>query len=692
MRFIMFAFLMIYTLHSYGQESKQDSITALKEVVVYDDAIQKNQAIGTVASSLIGTAVFQNYSPLDAVSAINQISGVYILSGALNTNRITIRGVGARTLYGTDKLRLYYNDIPITNGTGSSSIEAYDLENLNAVAVIKGPKGTAFGANLGGAILLTAKQHQAARTLFSNSFTAGSYKLVKNNLTFSHTQENFTLGVTYGHTEIDGYRENSNFKRDGFLLNSTYTIDAKNQVSLLVNYIDYTAQIPSSISKSNFDADPQKAAFTWKEAQGYEANKYSLLGVSYSHQFTENLKNTTSIFYTYLDHYEPRPFNILDEFTNGYGFRTRFMGSFGFLKHRGDYTIGTELYQDEYNWKTFENLYEDNNGNGSLQGNKISDNKEYRSQSNTFGTLTLPFSDDFTTQFGLAVNKTKYNYSDLYNTGDTNKNARKSFAAIVLPSLNLNYNFSEKYSIYGNISRGFSNPNIEETLTPDGVINPDIAQETGMNYEVGSLLLFDANKLKIDVALYQMNIKNLLVAQRIGDDEFIGKNAGSTRHKGVELEVSYQLAVTKKIMAIPFFGYTYNHHRFEEFLDAATNYSGNWLTGVPKNKLNSGVQVKHTNGLFWNTTHQYVGEIPMNDANTLYSDSFSIISSKIGFVKHFDANFSVSVNAGVQNIFNAKYAQSVLINAVGFGSAEPRYYYPGNNRNYYGGLQLRYVL
>lgn len=692
MRFIMVAFLLAYTLQTYSQESQQDTITRLKGVVVYDDAIQKNQAIGTVASGLIGAAVFQNYSPLDAVAAINQISGVYILSGALNTNRITIRGVGARTLYGTDKLRLYYNDIPITNGTGSSSIEAYDLENLNSVTVIKGPKGTAFGANLGGAILLTAKQYQEERTLFTNSFTVGSYNLIKNNVAFSHTQEDFTLGITYGHTETDGYRENSDFNRDGFLLNSTYTIDAKNKVSLLVNYIDYTAQIASSISKSDFDTAPQKAAFTWGEAQGYEANKYSLLGVSYTHQFTPNLKNTTSLFYTYLDHYEPRPFNILDEFTNGYGFRTRFMGSFGFLKYSGNYTIGTELYQDEYNWKTFENLYQDTDGNGSLQGDKISDNKEYRSQLNTFGTVTLPFSKKFTAQLGLAINKTKYNYRDLFNSGAANKNARKSFSAIVLPSVNLNYDFSEKYAMYGNISRGFSNPNIEETLTPEGVINPDIAQETGINYELGSVLFFDANRLKIDLAFYQMNIKNLLVAQRIGNDEFIGKNAGSTQHKGVEVEMNYQLPLGRKVKAIPFLGYTYNHHKFKEFLDAEHTYSGNWLTGVPKSKINVGLQLKHTNGLFWNTTQQYVGEIPLDDANTLNSDAFSVVNSKIGFAKHFGANFSATVNIGVRNIFNAKYAQSVLINAVGFGGAEPRYYYPGNNRNYYGGLQLRYVL
>ena len=119
--------------------TENDSITRLNEVIVIDTLTAKN-AIGIVPSQIIGTTTFSNYSPVDFISSLNQVSGLYALSGALNTNRITIRGVGSRTLYGTDKLRLYYNNIPITNGTGSSTIEAFDLENLTSVKVIKGPK------------------------------------------------------------------------------------------------------------------------------------------------------------------------------------------------------------------------------------------------------------------------------------------------------------------------------------------------------------------------------------------------------------------------------------------------------------------------------------------------------------------------------------------------------------------------
>ncbi len=679
-----------FLLQSQNTESK-DSITQLDEIILLD-ALKVKNAIGITPSEIISAKVFQNYSPVDMVSAVNQISGVYILSGALNTSRITIRGVGARTLFGTDKLRLYYDDIPVTNGAGSSTLESYDLENLSQIEVIKGPKGTDFGANLGGAIILNPKTALGISTNFSNNFTVGSFGLLKNNLSFNHYDGKLRLGLQYGRLETDGYRENNSFERDGLLLNTSYQINTKNKVGLLVNHIDYCAQIPSSLGITEFTENPRQASFTWKASKGYEDNNSTLIGLNYSHLFNDHLKNTTSVFYTYLDHYEARPFGILDEFTNGYGFRTRFSGSFGFLENLGQYSVGAELYKDEYNWSEFENLYEENNGNGSLAGDRFAQNKEFRSQLNTFGSLILNFLDSFTAQLGFNLNKTKYNFQDLFNTGIGNRSADRSFKVILLPSIDLRYIFSENHQIYGNISRGFSNPNLEETLTPDGVINPDIAQETGTNYELGGNLFLNDRKLQINVAIYQMNINNLLVAQRVGDDQFIGKNAGKTRHRGLEIEVNYSWDISSKLKLMPFLSYTLSDHSFIEFIDGDTNYSGNPLTGVPKQRRTAGIQLKLFNDFYWNTTHQHVSAIPLTDANSLSSDPFTVFTTRMGYRKKITDKLLVGLDFGINNLFDAVYAQSVLINTQAFGGSGPRYYYPGDGRNYYGSLRFGYQL
>src|SRR5690606_6613528 len=213
-----------------------------------------------------------------------------------------------------------------------------------------------------------------------------------------------------------------------------------------------------------------------------------------------------------------------------------------------------------------------------------------------------------------------------------------------------------------------------------------------MNYELGGRIFLLDDRLGIDVALYRMDIKDLLVAQRIDNDQYVGKNAGSSRQQGLELGINYDYQVTKNLQMTPFFNYTFSDDNFVDFVDGDNDYSGNPLTGVPKNRIDSGLQIWHNAGFYWNTTWQYVGEIPLTDANTLYSDAFNLWNSRAGYKRQLFKKFVLGMDLGINNIANVNYASSVLINAVGFGSAEPRYYYPGNGRNWYGSLQLSYKL
>ncbi len=691
---LIFIVLLVFNFGVFGtaqQPVSKDSITQLDEVILLD-AVRKQNAVGITPSEIISARTFQNYSPVSMVPAMNQIPGVYVFSGALNTNRITIRGIGARTLFGTDKLRMYYADIPITDGSGFSSIEAFDLENLSQIEVVKGPKGSTYGANLGGAIILSPKEALGVSTNFFNKSTVGSFGLLKNNLSVNHYDGKLRLGLQYGHLETNGYRQNSNFERDGLLVNTSYQINDKNNVSLLVNHIDFKAQIPSSLGATAFVEDPQQATFTWRASKGFEANNYTLVGLNLVHKFNDNFKNSTSIFYSYLDKEEARPFGILDEITKGYGLRTRFSGSFVLNNREAQFTLGAELFKDEYDWDEFENLYQENDGNGSLKGNQFAQNKEFRDQWNVFGSLLVPLSNKLSAQLGLNINKTKYDYRDLFNAGSDNKSANRNFEAIVLPNIQLTYEVGENYNLYGNISRGFSNPTVEETLTPDGVINPDIAQETGMNYELGTQLFFDKKRLRIDLSLYHMNIKNLLVGERIEEDRFVGRNAGQTRHRGMEVSLNYTWILNKNIEVSLFINYTFNNHEFIQFVDEDIDFSGNALTGVPNLTGASGIQLRLFENFYWNTTHQYVSSIPLTDAGGLDSDAFSVFTSRVGYLKKLSDKFTLGLDFGINNVFDTIYAQSVLINTQGFGGGEPRYFYPGDARNYYGSIRLGYKL
>jgi len=666
--------------------AQNDTITSLDEITLIEEFISK-KAIGITESSSINTEDLDQFSPIDFAGGINQISGVYLLSGALNTNRITIRGVGSRSRFETDEVRMYFNGIPVTDGTGISTIEAYDFENIGRIEVVKGPKATTLGTNLGGALILNTKPPIVGETFLQNNFTIGSYNLIKNNLAFRHSEKNFNININYNHLETDGFRQNNSFERDGLLLTSSLRINSKNKIDFLINHIDYTADIPSAINEIDFREDPQRAASIWLAAQGFETNNYTLAGVSYQHLFNEHLKTTNSLFYSYIDRFEPSPFEILDEFTHGYGFRSITEGRL----FKGNFAIGGELYRDNYYWKTFENLFRENNGNGFLLGAQELDNKEIRTQLNVFGTYGFSISKKLLAQIGVNLNNTNYRFFDRFNTGNTNTSAKSDFDPIVLPSLNLQYTITNG-RLFANISRGFSNPGIRETLNPNRVLNPNINQEKGISYEVGGWFSLFKNTLHLNTSVYRMNINDLLVSERLDEVRFIGKNAGNTRHQGFEIDANYLWKISNKWSVLPRLSYTFNDHSFVDFVDGDNDFSGNELTGVPKHLIYSGLTLKQTKGFTFNLTHQFVDKISLTDANTQFSEAFNVFNVQLRYKAMVLDKLGFQLNMGLNNVFDTTYAQSVLINQRSFTDAPPRFFNPGNGRNYFAGIGLKYIL
>ncbi|MFC7357388.1 TonB-dependent receptor family protein [Jejudonia soesokkakensis] len=669
---------------------QSQNLEPLEEVFLTSEKFKQSDVL--IPTTEVSEEIIKTYSPVDLVAAVNTTPGVYIQSGAINTNRITIRGVGSRTLFGTNKIRGYFNGIPITNGVGETSIDRYNPEDLESLEIVKGPKATLYGTNLGGTLLLTSKELRNNSAKISNNTTVGSYGLLKNSTRLGFREENLTLHFNYDHLQLDGYRDNNQYNRNTYLFNASYALSEKNKLDILLNHTNNFAQIASSLGETAFNEDPTQAAFTWDQAKGFENNRETLVGLSLTSLLSETFTNKTSVYYTYLDHYEPRPFNILDEITHGYGARTVFSKELLLNERKTSIDVGTEVYQDHYRWQTIDNLYEQNDGEGSLEGELLSNNKEKRSQINVFASLRTSISEKIELQVGVNTNKTQYTYDDHFNKGTADTSAERDFDIIIAPTLNALYQFSENTTIFLNISRGFNYPGLEETLTPEGVINPDIGPETGWNYEVGSSLSLFRNSLRIKAAAYLLSIDDLVVAERIGNDQFIGRNAGKTHHRGLEASLTYDLTFSEKLLLSAFINTEFNFHKFIDFVDEEEDFSGNELPGVPDKKVTTGIRLKHSKGFYILSNFQYIGSQPITDENDLYASSYELLNIKGGYDFEVGNQIKVSFSAGINNVLDKTYASSILINASGFGGNEPRYFYPGLPRNYFASLGIHYSL
>jgi len=667
----------------------------LNEIIINSNHLPKKIKKATATIHIVNRVAIERANKTDFAPILNRVPGLFMQSGSLNTNRITIRGIGSRNLYGTSKIRAYFKDIPLTNGSGETTIEDFELASISSMEIIKGATSSSFGAGLGGTIILKPQNSYLQESNVESELIIGDFGLVKGSVNLNLGFKDNSVRAVYSDTKSDGYRENNQYNRETLTINSNHYINRNNEISILASYVNLKAFIPSSLNESDFRNNPEKAAFTWQKSKGFEDANRGILGLTWNHQINNNFKQVTSVFTSFRDALEPRPFNVLTENSFAVGLRSRILGTLEVFKKNMNFTVGGEVFRDQYVSKTFENLYEDfPDGNGSVKGDKLSDFKEKRVYYNLFFESDYEVSDKTTLSVGLNLNQTSYNLADRFPVSQNNPNQSGDFKfkTILSPKIGVSHLISDNSSIFSSISHGFSPISLAETLLPDGQINTDLKPETGWNFEIGTSGTFFDNKLRYSMSLYRLNMKNLVVSKRTAENEFIGINAGKTKHDGLEVSLDYNFLQNKTLTLNPFLSYTLNNFKFEEFIDGANDFSGNDLTGVPSQILNLGIDFTTTLGFYGNINHQFVDDIPITDSNSLYSDGYNLTNLKIGFAKQLNTALNFNLFFGFNNVFDQKYASQILINATGFGATAPRYYYPGNPINYYSGVRLRYAL
>ncbi len=680
--------LLLCCFFSYSQVRKDT--TALSEIVIASPiatTLQKTAA----AVAVIRTKDLERNDGVILTSVLNAVPGIYMQQGALNTNRITIRGIGSRTQYGTNKVKAYFEGIPLTTAEGETSIEDIDLETISRIEIIKGSNSTSFGSGLGGVIQLFSKDISRNESFAKSKTTFGSYGLLQQSFSGGYGTEKSTFSSNYSHLHSDGFRANSVYDRKAFTLHGKQSISSNGSLSFIGNYTRLKALISSSLNENDFLNQPEKAADNWAAAQGYESYDKVLLGLGYQNQLSEKWSFKTNVFSNFKDAYEPRPFDIIDDKTTSFGLRSTLNFRSKIYSIPFEASLGTEMATERYAFSLFENKYQSQPNQGSIEGAEFSSKKQNRNYRNYFLQMDFELTQNLHLETGVALNATQYSHEDTFETNTTIEKAAYTFGNVWSPRLGISYAVAASKNIYASVSKGFSVPSVAETLTPEGEINTNLKPELGWNYELGFKGNWLQKRLYTEMAFFSTQIANLLVARRTAEDQFVGINAGESSHLGVELALNYQLVHTDRFQLTPYFSCTFNDFKFKDFVDGDNDYSGNALTGIPNKQWNVGVDAKTATGFTANASYLNVGMIPMNDSGTKYSEAYGLVNVKFGYSLTILKFLKTEFSSGINNVGNTKYAASFLPNAVGFGKALPRYYYPGNPRNYYLGFSVSYI-
>lgn len=612
--------------------------------------------------------------PVNINERLNQIPAVYAHTGTFNTSRITMRGIGTRSLYGTRKINALLNDIPLTSGEGDTFIDDIDMQFISRIEAVGGPTAGIYGPALGGTILMFVNPDEEKNSLRLSS-GAGSFGTFQHAVSAGLVKPGWRVSVKFKNVKSDGYRQNNRYNRNSALIVFKST-QKKSELDFLVLFADVAAEIPSSIDSLSFETNPRAAAANWAKTKGREKTGRALAGLTYQYKFSETFSSFTTIYGLYKKSLEVRPFNYLQENDLSGGAKFYFKKKVKNVTGLG-LTSGVSAFIEKYSPSLFENI-----GGVGEKGKRIAKNEENIIQANAF--FIAEYVPDFKNHVSLSLNLSKFRLSD-----------QNIFAGSAAQSYNHQVNFSPRVSVsrqllpnhyfFGSISHGLSYPSVQEILYPDGSINKDVNPEKAWSFEAGLKGIQLLKELKYSLAFYYMPVSDLIVPERIAEDTYIGKNIGQSLHRGVEISMEKSLPLSDRSSWFYLGNYrasfTWQSNKFQDFLQDGINLKGNILPGVPEKRLFAALDFRFKNLFFVQPEIFVNGKTAMNDLNTRFYRAYDVINLKVGF-KLDKEKWNLTISTVCNNLFGEKYASMILINAPSANNRPPRFFYPGLPRNY----------
>ncbi|MFW5819968.1 MAG: TonB-dependent receptor [Bacteroidota bacterium] len=649
------------------------------EVVIQTTHFNSTLKSSAGSITLLNSELINNsYSPT-VTDIMNMGPGLFMAQGTLSTNRLIIRGIGSRNPYGTNRIRMYFGEIPVNSIDGSSSPENINPDVLDRIEVLKGPSSAIYGAGLGGTVMMIPEYRSSegfSATLNSSVHSWGGYNL---GVSSSYKKNNSSLKIAAKQYHTNGYRENSDYTRRDLYLGGKVRGEKLN-VTYLLNFLDLKAGIPSSLSRSDYVNSPQMAADSWAEVGGFEDFQNFITGVNMDYRLGDKIFGNTGLFSNYGNTYESRPFNIFDAEQIGVGMRQSFEYRGMNLKLTGGY----EAVLEQSEWDIYETL-------GGNQGQRLNAMKDNRYYISGFLHSAINPVSGLRIEPALSLTYIQYNLEDQFDN-EEDLSGDYSYDPEISPRLGINYNLLRNLYVYGSVGHGFSPPSLEETLLPEGEANTALKPESGWTFDLGLKGNHMDSRLFYDFTLYYIRLSDLLLTERITEDQFIGVNAGKTNHYGAEFFLRYHFSgidITELNSLFFTSSLNFSQNRFVDFFDDNVDYSGNALPGIPTTSLNFSLDYSRMET--WNliVKYRFYGKQFMDDANSVYYPGHQLIDLKAGYKNLKIADkFSLEIYGAINNLLNADYASMILVNAPSFGGAEPRYYYPGNPRNFLVGLKV----
>jgi iron complex outermembrane receptor protein len=656
----------------------------LHEVVV--KAYEQNRKLIDVGApvAVVSKASLDRFGNSSILSAMNMTPGVRMEERSPGSYRLNIRGSSIRSPFGVRDVKIYYNEIPLTDPGGNTYLNELGFYNFQSLEVIKGTAGSLYGAGIGGAVLIGSMPSVWDKGL-NVDYTGGSYTSNQVNVDLRLGDADHRNILSYDHQTSDGYRQQTRMRRDIGSWETMLRPSDKQTIHAYILYSDLYYQTPGGLTEAEYNKNPQMArppvgaSPGAVQAQAAIFQKNFTAGFSNTYHWSAHWQNTTAVYGAYTDFTNPgiRVYEYRQE--PHFGGRTVIQYTTDWGESRLQVNAGAEAQKGFFETRDF------GNNNGVPDGLQLDDklnNWTYM----TFAQADLKLPDGWTVTGGASFNVNALNITSLTVSPPVTNKIR--FTNKVAPRIAVLKKIAPDISVYASASRGFSTPTVQELEKSNGIVGPPLQPENGIDYELGGRGSFLNGKLFIDIDGFLFHINNAIV-QRI-DTNGVGYsvNAGGTNQHGIETFISYRLIDQSQGFCNNlrlFISHAWHDFHYSSFIQDTNNYSGHRLPSVAPQTIVSGLDISLKIGFYANATYTYTDKIPLNDANTFNAGSYNLLGGRVGFRKVL-AKWKGDIYGGIDNAADVKYSLGDDFNA-----ALNRFYNAAPRRNYFAGISLNYV-
>jgi len=633
-------------------------------------------------------------------------------------NVVTTSDAGAGVGYtgirvrGSDATRVNVtiNGIPLNDSEsqGTYWVDLPDFASNTASVQLQRGVGTstngagAFGASLN---LETSNAKQKASTsvaISMGSFNTQKYTLKMN----SGSLGNFDFSGRLSKIVSDGYIDRASSDLKSYFFNGTFhSTNKKTTLKALafggheITYQSWNGNDGATMATDRtfnsagaiYDASWNVSGYYDNEVDDYTQNHYQL------HLIQEF---STDMYAKFALHY-----------TKGFGFYEQYKQGRDFAEYGlTPYTVGgttvdtTDLIRQKWldndfygftsalHYKSFQfgvdyNVYSGDhygkviwarNASNSEIRHKYYDNNGLKKDLNLYAKYEYSFSDELKGFIDLQERLVSYKTTNFASPTDVDV----SFD-FFNPKIGLVYG-DKTQNFYISYAKAHKEPNRGDYEWAAQAPKPETLNDIELGYRLNK------EKWALNTTLYGMFYKDQLVltGEIDGVGSFIRKNSGKSKRIGLELEAAFQL--NKKWAILPNLSFSSNKniaYKIDNGGGTITNLGNTNITYSPNFVGGNSIKYMPSKDFEISLISKYVGEQYMSNENITESilDAYFVNDLNISYTKNFNKSIkSVTINALVNNIFNAEYESN------GYMWGTTAYYYPQAGMNFLVGASLSF--